>query len=233
MVGAVCFVNCSVAFVRNNDFDIYSVDYVASQLYSALAHMSEKARQACDTRVTSVQWLDYFVKHFAAVKGKISYEKFERYKRYNVTAALAPGLPLTHNSGAGSSRSQSPAPPVKAYTEQQLAYFRTQVYVNDIMSVLKVKGKKHRECASNCPRRHMSDLLRAPYSADSLCDQLQSVLKDKVLAVKVAAAVRADKVLAVKVAILLPTELVRTHIVVHFSFQHWTLKAEGLQAQSV
>ncbi len=108
--------------------------------------MSEKARQACDTRVMYVQWLDYFVKHFAAVKGKMSYEKFERYKRYNATAALAPGLPLTHNSGAGSSGSPSPAPPVKVYTEQQLAYFRTQVCVNDMMKVLNVRGKNHKEC---------------------------------------------------------------------------------------
>jgi hypothetical protein len=78
------------------------------------------------------------------------------------------------------------------YTEQQLVYFGTQVCVNDLMGVLKVKGKNHRECASNCPRRHMPSLLAAPSSPSSLCDQIQSVVKDKPLAVKVIAAIRAD-----------------------------------------
>ncbi len=73
---------------RNNDFDIYSVDYVASQIYSALAHLSEKARQACDTSVTSSQWLDYFVTYFAGVKSRMSYEKSKRYELYNLSAAV-------------------------------------------------------------------------------------------------------------------------------------------------
>jgi hypothetical protein len=177
---------------RNNDFDIYSVDYVASQIYSALSHLSEKARQACDTSVTSSQWLDYFVTYFAGVKSRMSYEKSKRYELYNLSAAVTPGLPLTHSSSGSASGPQSPAPPLKVYTEQQLAYFGTQVCVNDLMGVLKVKGKNHRECASNCPRRHMPSLLAAPYSASSLCDQIQSVVKDKPLAVKVIAAIRAD-----------------------------------------
>jgi hypothetical protein len=83
---------------RNNDFDIYSVDYVASQLYSALAHMFEKARHACNTSVGSSEWLDYFVNYFAGLKSKMSFEKFSRYQRFNAAALLAPGLPLTQSA---------------------------------------------------------------------------------------------------------------------------------------
>ncbi len=73
-----------------------------------------------------------------------------------------------------------------------MAYFRTQVCVNDLIKVLNVRGRGHKDCPSNCPRRHMTDLLRAPVSAESAVDQAQAVLKDKTVAARVVAAIRAD-----------------------------------------
>jgi hypothetical protein len=181
---------------RNNDFDIFSVDYVASQIYTALAHMPELAREACDTSVTSAQWLSYFTDHFAAIKSRMSFEGFQRYERFKATSPHPSLLPAPSGPSVVPPAQLMPPPvqqsPVRELSESQLAFFCTQVCVKDIVGHFKLQKGVHMPCGRECVRRHMSELSRSPVNIDAAIDQINAVVRERKLALKVVAAVRAD-----------------------------------------